>query len=661
MGFDELRRFSPTAVFIDDGFVKANLALVQDEHWALLRRQQDNEIWKQVKSRCFDSFERPVDLKRDDLAIQKAWGLYESDPIRWSILDPIFQHVMESQRIDIRPLIPLIEFLRDEVHLDVRCHPDIESAIDDVESCKLVFLDFYLYQTQTEKILEDIKKYDGLFGRPVETGENREARFVLLMSTDLPAIEVLEGFRKVTKMKSAFFRPVSKKHLTRSWLEGCLEEFLPRYADLQKLANYLDTFAHQIGKASDDLRGEIESIEIEDLTILNSMRLEKDSEHLGDYLSWLMSQALAAKIRRSDRLLRVSDQVGEIQRRPFQGMLTPKTVLFDLYSEVLFSPTPSTSEARKIKFGDVCTPVKVSKVPAPQISPPPPTCLRSIVSKFAKFLLNAVGEKDPQLPEAIIPQVLDALPHQDCILVIAPACDLQRCKPGDDILCVRGKMLQRSPDLSDLLSQSSLFGTSEDGFKHLLRHVEREKVSFIPIEWSPKDTTTIKAALLQNAENFQVQTNLNEIFAQEVKEEALRHLGRIGVPVDPSFSGTLCASVRLSGKKRTEEFVVEEHEFIAGIFVSANDNNKARISLSVQFLERLAEYVNRIQDVLNQNTRKLLADLQGSLGQSLQLEADNSKEFPGGLCIRFVDGFKRGSFSKQNEIVFYPKGRITDV
>ena len=361
------------------------------------------------------------------------------------------------------------------------------------------------------------------------------------------------------------------------------------------------------------------------------MRLEKDSESLGVYLSWLLSESLAAKIRESAALATAAESVNKIQRLPFQGKLTPNQVLFDLYSEIAFSALAMTHLPIKVQFGDVFSPRANGK--------------------------GAVGRD----AERGVVQVDSA---DDLLLVIAPGCDLQRCSGDYEVMCVRGRIVKRAPDLADLLSPQSFFGKVEENFKHLFRRRSGQHVEYSLVEWTPKLLTTVKQQKLCDSAKFVRRARLNELFGQKVKEEALRQVGRIGVPVDPSFSSALAATIRLkkAGKKQYQLREVADTEFVSGIYVSANEQNPARVTLSEEFLRLFAQNVAAIQEAPDCpfTTKHLEAFRQvtNSEGTGLVLARNNELFYDGGFKIRFVSDFERGRFVADNEIVLYPRGRI---
>jgi len=680
-----IKDFTGTVVIIDDGFLPAKLEAIQEEHWGELRKVSEDPRWQPIREKYFkDSggVEKMMDLKRDEAALKRAWERYDLDPTEMAVLDPIFAHVRQSRAIDVRPLRAMVDYLETELGLRLIRHPDIASAAEDIKTCKLVFLDFYLKKGKTAKtVIEEIKVHSELFSTPVPVGDVMEGRIVYLISTSLPDQQDLEEFRQVTKIKSAFFRPVSKELLTRDFVIKELSTRVTRYGDLQKWAGFLDVFSKQIGIISESLRAEIESLELHDLAILDSVRLQVDSEMLGDYLSWLFSEALAARIRQSAPVIGAGHIVDQIGGTPFQGTLMPKQVLFGLYSDIAFDPPLGDGQLEKVHFGDVFSPVST---PAEGLAGEPPqkageqvpyeavtagekseTNENSAEGDDSKASRIAEAPKVAELKGAAAKAVKAALKTvEELILVIAPACDLQRCLPDYEVLCVRGEVVKRVSDLADLLSPQAVYGKDQEVFKHLLRQRDAEAITYHVVQWFPKRITSIPVSLLKNQAKYSKRARLYELFGQEVKEEALRQASRVGVPVDPSFSSALSAVVSLKiDNKNYETRQAPDESFVSGIYIAATANTV--IMLSEEFLRFVEQFQDELQakgTPVNEKIAFGIAKLRETGAKGVKLTGNCLFEIPngGGLKVRLAKQYTRGEKPQGNEIVFFPRGKYFD-
>lgn len=673
---DQLRSFSPVAVIIDDGFAPVSLDLIDADDWASLRDTASGkkEAWASIQAAHFPKLKSVMDLKRDGADLAQAWTLYEEKPDEFTIFDPIFKKIVAKKQVAILPLRAIIEFLREEIQLTVCCHPNIPSAADDIKRAKLLFLDFYLYQQSTaSRAIEDIREFNDLLSSKVEENGSQRDRFLFLISTQLPLGADIESFRKAAKVKAAFFKPIPKTALNKEWLTSELERRLLRYDDLNRLSSYLDVFSKQMERVTDSLRIDLEALELHDLAILDHMRLKVDSEDLGTYMSWLMSEALAARIRASAPMLVASQAVSAVNRSPLHGMLSPNQVLFELFSEISFSIPNQDSGIAKIGFGDVFLPAPKKAVSA---SAPPSAPAGNVTKEQEALYSDTSGDvstakgtcavkpaQATQRPETAIsgPQA-----GQELLLVIAPACDLQRIADDYDVLCVRGKVASRTPKLVDLLEQKVSLGKDNvsGGYKNLLRMKDGVNASFLLLEWYPERITTVLGTQLQGTAYTRL-ARLNELFGQEVKEDALRQVGRIGVPVDPAFSIGLGATIAYTVRKKGVVYIeIPDEHIISGVFTSGNSNNPPKIILSEEFLEYLDREIAKIDGVLTDVIGKFSearAEITTMAGQGLSLASNERKLAKGKFTIRYLTEFLRDSLENGFcGVCFYPRGMIKD-
>ena len=526
---DQIREFCPVVVFIDDGFAPANLDSIDADDWASLRQTAAavTTQWADIQAEHFPELRSLMDLKKGE-ALGKAWDLYEAEPDKFSILDPVFKKVAAIRDNAILRLKDILHYLERELELEVRKHPNIASAADDIRRSKLVFLDFYLYQTTAAQAIDDVARFNELFSSKVTQDGRQYDRFLFLISTQLPQPDDIEQFRRAASVKTAFFRPVSKQLLNVAWFTEEFGKRLQRYGDLHRLASYLEVFSAQMKIVTESLKDDLESLELHDLAILDYMRLTEEKEDLGSYLAWIMSEALAARIRASAPMLKASREVNQVQRLPLHGMLSPNQVLFSWFAEISFGfPTCS-----KVQFGDIYTTGPTSIVSVPPLAHTEPHEVEAAAhategTSIAEGEVERLADAKPASEAALVESSGGADTPKNLLLVIAPACDLQRPKQGYEALCVRGVILKETPNLFDLIEQKAILGkdANSETYKHLLESKGRGASTYWLVEWHPKRLTTIPVAQLPISPFVRL-ARLNELFTQEVKEDALRQVGR---------------------------------------------------------------------------------------------------------------------------------------
>ena len=182
-------------MFIDDGFAPANLDSIDADDWASLRQTAAavTTQWADIQAEHFPELRSLMDLKKGE-ALGKAWDLYEAEPDKFSILDPVFKKVAAIRDNAILRLKDILHYLERELELEVRKHPNIASAADDIRRSKLVFLDFYLYQTTAAQAIDDVARFNELFSSKVTQDGRQYDRFLFLISTQLPQPDDIEQF-----------------------------------------------------------------------------------------------------------------------------------------------------------------------------------------------------------------------------------------------------------------------------------------------------------------------------------------------------------------------------------------------------------------------------------------------------------------------------------
>lgn len=433
------------------------------------------------------------------------------------LLSPLFSELNTEYKSKRHRVDTLVEILTEMYGVPPAVFPSLKDAEEALSSCVVAFVDYY--------VSDEIDNDDAATSLHVEYKEALCSKFsyegglwpkvVFLISHALPSQAGLASFRQQTGIKSAFFIPLDKKNIEQRYMQRIMYGCTEHYPTSVQLSRYLDTVHNAIFSASQAISNEIERLELHDLVALKSLRLDAESESVQSYLTWLVSEALAAKVRTAPEL-RASLVPEQKTYTPIDGKLLPQSVLFELYSEIAAAPIP-TDEIGALVMGDV----------------------------FEVRSESAVS--------------------RELILIIAPACDLMRCSVDYDVMCVKGALLDTSSELSELLGKSYSFGKGQ----LVLKHAVEERVVYSKISWDKKKVCTVKRREFENSNVYARLARLSEVFTNEVKELALSHLARVGTPIDPSFSIALKALVRCKIKLSKDTVVEFVHDLGNKDFVSA--------------------------------------------------------------------------------------------
>jgi hypothetical protein len=117
------------------------------------------------------------------------------------------------------------------------------------------------------------------------------------------------------------------------------------------------------------------------------------------------------------------------------------------------------------------------------------------------------------------------------LLVISQTCDLfHRNITNGQVLCVDGDARPLSKTEPDLL-RATIRQMDQQG-----RVLLKDGQNYVEVEWRSKNVRTIEETNLSGENGYRYLGRLNELYALQGQHNALDELGRIGVPIQPSYS-----------------------------------------------------------------------------------------------------------------------------
>ncbi|EPB8981220.1 hypothetical protein ACRT4E_004769, partial [Pseudomonas aeruginosa] len=196
-----------------------------------------------------------------------------------------------------------------------------------------------------------------------------------------------------------------------------------------------------------------------------------------------------------------------------------------------------------------------------------------------------------------------------------------------------------------------LFGEN----KHLMRLQEKGREEYALINWTPKDIVTIPIDRIRDKSLFGKRARMNELFCHELKEEALRVLGRVGVPVDPSFSIPLGAAFRFKDGKGYKLLVAPSNAFISAIRVAGNKLNDRKIVFTAEFKQWFGREVRAI---CGDSVPKSVASVVSYFEQSSSVEYTVRKQDPtlvsGQGKLIYLERYSEESCTHELALYVYP-------
>ncbi|WP_145927179.1 hypothetical protein [Jeongeupia sp. USM3] len=366
---------------------------------------------------------------------------------------------------------------------NVRVFSDMESALPSLSSADIAFVDFYL---------GDDERDEDAFKRITKHAEALKQVKLLFIMSSRAELEIQQKVRGIVRSRTSFFDVLRKHDISIEVLDHRISRKTTAYVANKALEAVIENLVEAAEGAIEEFKDQCDDLEVHDLRLLDLARLDAEEEPIPEYLTWLFSEALAAKTRRI-ALPSTLQNCLKTESIGFSGQIQQGRSLSSMFAEVVFAP-PIKSDA-SIRFGEVLTDIENEKY----------------------------------------------------FLIITPACDLQRCELTKSVLCV-GANATNYNSYKDLAEQK-LYGKHNGGIRHLLCSDNKKGTIYTMLTWQADDIVTHTIQELQSKKYKRIAL-MNEIFAQEVKEEVLRTLGRVGTQIDPPPAIALQAKLRWKDAKQ---------------------------------------------------------------------------------------------------------------
>lgn len=604
-----------SVVIIDDLYLRPNPDSVSGEALSMLFK-----TLRGSEESCH-AFSALLDIKESDpsklvdAAAENLGKLYDAHISgNHPVLKELFSDLDEKQTAELRRLRILEQVIATYFGVTPKTFGRLEDSRNELSTCAVVFVDFFLEGVNNHEEARTLhKSVSNELVTKVEANGESFPKMVVLMSTSLPDPGEISLFRKDTGVRGAFFHTMDKAEFNSAVIAARLESFMASYPSARKLNGYLETIESEISAAAKDLNAELRSrLDVHDLTILKTLRLDGESDTPQSYLTLLLSEALAARVRMAKKLQEdVLPKEQTYGDSPFDGKLLPSSVLFELFADIAVAPTPP-SENIKVAFGDVLESVEASE-------------------KGKLFL------------------------------AISPACDLQRCPANYEVLFVPGTIVESNANLSTLLHKSYSFG--QGGL--VLKLLTGGESSYNNIIFEYKSLKTMPVSVVQDSRKFRRVARLTEIFAQELKTLALNHAARVGVPIDPSFSVGLKAKVRyrFTGDAKGDpvvegEFDANGTEFLPAVLAMGRqlgDSNLTHtVMFSLQFKDQLQKALTeKLSQQASNKLRAVKEHFDKPDSYKVAFDKENLAKSFGAVTVKYYQKLPKLEQAKNFEILLY--------
>lgn len=456
----------------------------------------------------------------------------------------------------------------------------MEDAITAMAEADVAFIDFFLNDNEdVPAALQRIRNHKA----------DLEKVKILFIMSSRAAVETQHKVRQIIGLRTAFFEVMTKTDVETEWIIEKVKSKSSSYLGNKSLENVAGLLVSAAHEAANEFNTQCDSLEIHDLRLFDLARLVNEGESIAAYLTWLASESIAAKIRRisSAKIKNTAIDAGTIG---FTGQIKQGKVLFDLFSEVVFGPGHPPEEP--VHFGEVLItkPRRRRLLRVPSVNaelemahsnlPAYKSLSRAAFSP--KSMLVRRRSERLMTESASAGTLVCPQPHEPSkyLLVLTPACDLARCAPSKMVLCVEGT----AQDMSDvkLQAREKLYGKHSQGLRHLLK--VDGPTSPVLITWHKDKSLMLPVRELLGG-NFRRLAQMNELYAQEVKEEVLRELGRVGTQIDPPPAFALHATLKWKIGSTSHEAETGTDSFFSAVlsYSEQSDGKFPTVILSDEF------------------------------------------------------------------------------
>ena len=449
-------------------------------------------------------------LLNDGASIRRFWAMRDESPVGVRLSGDVFSTLVST-------LHPAQRVLRDmEARLAaegwvVRPEPALPSVASVERDISFIAIDYILVPGQPAQGLEKSLTFLREVLAQCKAAPSEACPFVLLMSENPDAERNAERVRKEARLHSAYFRFAKKAELSPTEVQRIVGGFIRQQPELENYRKLHVGLTDAFVAAADSLRKTIDELELQDLATLHAGQLVQEGEPLSDYLAWLYGQYLSAHMMRHRQLGDRTANLPATSHRVLLGHLSANDNIPKLFAAVSLT-VPASAEKYKVDKGKLQVRFGDLFVYQGQPANPP-----------------GGGDSQEQVASQRVPASTPSIERY--LLVISQTCDLyHRNITNGQVLCLDGDAHELTRTEADLL-RATIRQMDQQG-----RILHKGATRYFEVEWRPEDLRTIEEEKLATETGYRYLGRLNELYALQAQHSALDRLGRIGVPIQPSYS-----------------------------------------------------------------------------------------------------------------------------
>jgi hypothetical protein len=438
---------------------------IEDEHRALIE-----SIYPESAGMGFD------DLIADDRYVAAVWTVRDK---LGELTDPLFEIYDANQAADVR----FVTVAREKFDaLGLICETKGRAFAEEEVAADLVLIDLYFGGGQDDAALQESKK---LLAKAIAP-RSANPPLVILMSRSERLNAKRDEFRDDVGLVDSGFRIIRKADLETAILDRQLERLAQNAVETRRLAKLLSALENGITDAASRTISQMRKLKLSDIGQIQQLLLDVEGEPTGSYLVDVFDRVFQNEIEAQEGIIDAAIEMNNfISAEHPPPFVAGSTDLQELVARML------TQNERRLGL---------------------PGAVGALVT-FGDLICRGGASQNGQPPALPVDLPLDGI-----LLVLTPACDLQRGGAPRILLLVG--------TVKKLTAKDWSYG--DDARTPAVR-IDDE---LHWIKWNLKHVDTVSWDELQEAlanKSVKVVARLRDAHALEIQQRVLSGLGRVGL------------------------------------------------------------------------------------------------------------------------------------
>ena len=472
-----------SVMFIDDAYDSAPTPgdlVIDDDEWSTFFDDitQDDEAIIQSFYPLYEQFEAD-DLVANADFVKQLW-INKSD-LRSDLIDPLFERYEYDTNEDIEYLTPVITQLEG---MGLECSTSGRVLENEEVKADLIIIDLFLSSAQKPV---DMELSISILKNIVESRPTNPP--LIILTSRNPSLEKESSyFRDKAGLFESGFRFIPKKELTEAKFSRLLSRLARHHEDTLKLANFVFSWENGLISASKRTASQLRRLNISDFAQIDQLLLRGEGDEIGTYLVDIFDNVLKHEVEKETSIIETALELNKLDLDNYPPpYVTGSSNLQEIVGKLLYTSTQrlklKSESSGLLSFGD---------------------------------MLTYTLKEDLQAPFSD-----RVVPEEHVLLVVTPACDLQRAGAKNVTLLI-GSLIELTADNWDhdqIKTRTPVFFFNDSPEKKYL------------IKWDLKHIETISQEefkpLLEHGV-LKVSARMRESYALELQQKLLSDIGRIG-------------------------------------------------------------------------------------------------------------------------------------